>query len=141
MTRIGSLLIVAVSAIHCAWGVALMVSPLRITGISLILELCRGNNYLAGLIFILAGLLATISVWSNLRTQLRHLMMFLPQQFLLFVSMIGSIESIASGSFPNGEHISPLFVFVDQIYLIVLCFFHIFAIIIGYGFRRVIRFT
>ena len=141
MLRLGSLVIIAASVMHIAWGLALLFTPLHTTGIDLILQLCQGSNVAAGLVFIAAGLLATVSTWSVFDRVLTHVALFMPQQFLLFVSMIGALQCITGGHFADGVVRPPVFIFVDQIYLIVTCFFHIFAVILGYGLRTVVKFV
>ena len=141
MIRVGSLVVILCSVIHCAWGIGLLVAPFRTTGIDLILTLSHSNHVVAGLIFISAGLLATVSTWSYFDKAIIHVLLFMPQQTLLFISMIGALQSMSLGRFADGVPRPLLFIFIDQIYLVVLCFFHIFAIIMGYGLKRSVRFV
>ncbi len=139
MFRLGSLVIISISIIHGAWGIALLQATLQTTGIDLMMHLC-GGNVLAGLAFIAAGMLASISTWSTFEDPMTHIALLMPQQFLMFVSMVGAMQSMFLGRFADGIVRPPMFIFVDQVWLIVLCIAHVAAIVLGYGCRRTIKF-
>jgi hypothetical protein len=48
----------------------------------------------------------------------------LPQQFLLIASAIGAVFWVIDGKFTDGAVYPRPFIFVDQIYLVLLCVAH-----------------
>ncbi len=112
-----------------------MFQPLHTSGIDVVLAICNQDHVLTGLTFIFAGLVASISTWHNYNNIMIHALLFTPQQFLLFISAIGVIQAMITGHFADGTVRSWQFIFVDQVYLVILCVGHAFAMICGYGFR------
>ncbi len=53
----------------------------------------------------------------------------LPQQFLLIASAIGAIFCVVEGKFADGAVYPRPFIFVDQVYLVLLCVAHGWQII------------
>lgn len=115
--------------VHLTWGFSLLLSPelLETTGVSLMIKLC-GGQHLAGLVFILGGLLATVSVADYTGNPLSNMLMMIPQQMFLFVAAISATFCIIDGQFADGVARSSVFLLIDQMWLIVICLVHSIAL-------------
>jgi hypothetical protein len=107
---------------HLSWAAALLFAPFHTTGIQLVLDLAFGSHIIAAMICAMVSLAAVASIFS------RHVTLFiflvLPQQFLLIASAIGAVYCIIDGRFADGASYPRPFIFVDQVYLILLCVAH-----------------
>ena len=116
------IVIVIASAMHLSWAAALLFAPFHTTGIQLVLDLAFGSHIIAAMICAVVSLAAVASIFS------RHVTLFiflvLPQQFLLIASAIGAVYCIIDGRFADGASYPRPFIFVDQVYLILLCVAH-----------------
>jgi len=116
------IVILIASAMHLSWAAALLFAPLHTTGIQLVLDLTFGSHIIAAI------LCATVSLAAVAGIYCRNLTLFvflvLPQQFLLIASAIGAIYCVIDGKFADGAVYPRPFIFVDQVYLILLCVAH-----------------
>jgi len=116
------IVILIASAMHLSWAAALLFAPLHTTGIQLVLDLSFGSHIIAAILCAAVSLSAVVAIFC------RNLTLFvffvLPQQFLLIASAIGAVYCIIDGKFADGAVYPRPFIFVDQIYLVLLCVAH-----------------
>ena len=122
------MIVVVSSLLHMSWGAALLFGPLHTTGIELILALALGHNIIAAIVLMTVAWSAFAGLFcSNL---LAGVSLLLPQQFVLIASAIGAIFCIIDGRFADGAIYPRPFVFVDQIYLVLLAAGHAQQIVV-----------
>lgn len=117
-----NLIVVLCSLLHMSWGAALLFGPLHTTGIELILALALGNNIIAAIVLMAVASSALAGLFCG--NLLASVFLLLPQQFLLIASAIGAIFCMIEGRFADGASYPRPFVFVDQIYLVLLACGH-----------------
>jgi hypothetical protein len=104
-------------------------TPLFTTTFYALLELTGFTQLYTSLLLITAS---TMSVISLIKFQKEHrdlgLLLILPQQFLLLVSMGGAIEAVVKGVYADGTVRPSVFIFVDQFPAILIACFHTLAI-------------
>ena len=116
------IVILIASAMHLSWAAALLFAPLHTTGIQLVLDLSFGSHIIAAILCAAVSLAAVAAIFRmNL---MLCLFLVLPQQFLLIASAIGAIFCVIDGKFADGAVYPRPFIFVDQIYLVLLCVAH-----------------
>jgi hypothetical protein len=116
------IVILIASAMHLSWAAALLFAPLHTTGIQLVLDLSFGSHIIAAIVCAAVSLAAVAAIFRmNL---MLCLFLVLPQQFLLIASAIGAIFCVIDGKFADGAVYPRPFIFVDQIYLVLLCVAH-----------------
>jgi len=103
------IVILIASAMHLSWAAALLFAPLHTTGIELVLDLSFGSHIIAAIFC---------------RNLVLCVFLVLPQQFLLIASAIGAVFCVIDGKFADGAVYPRPFIFVDQIYLVLLCVAH-----------------
>lgn len=116
------IVILIASAMHLSWAAALLFAPLHTTGIQLVLDLSFGSHIIAAILCAAVSLAAVAAIFR--RNLMLCLFLVLPQQFLLIASAIGAIFCIIDGKFADGAVYPRPFIFVDQIYLVLLCVAH-----------------
>jgi hypothetical protein len=116
------IVILIASAMHLSWAVALLFAPLHTTGIELVLDLSFGSHIVAAIVCAAVSLAAVAAILCRNLTLCVFLV--LPQQFLLIASAVGAIFCVIDGRFADGAIYPRPFIFVDQIYLILLCIAH-----------------
>ena len=116
------IVILIASAMHLSWAAALLFAPLHTTGIQLVLDLSFGSHIIAAILCAAVSLAAVAAIFR--RNLMLCLFLVLPQQFLLIASAIGAIFCIVDGKFADGAVYPRPFIFVDQIYLVLLCVAH-----------------
>jgi hypothetical protein len=116
------IVILIASAMHLSWAAALLFAPLHTTGIQLVLDLSFGSHIIAAILCAAVSLAAVAAIFR--RNLMLCLFLVLPQQFLLIASAIGAIFCIIDGKFADGAVYPRPFIFVDQIYLVLLCLAH-----------------
>ena len=121
------IVILIASAMHLSWAVALLFAPLHTTGIELVLDLSFGSHIIAAIVCAAVSLAAVAAILCRNLTLCVFLV--LPQQFLLIASAVGAIFCVIDGRFADGAIYPRPFIFVDQIYLVLLC--------IGHGWQTV----
>jgi hypothetical protein len=116
------IVILFASAMHLSWAAALLFAPLHTTGIQLVLDLSFGSHFIAAILCAAVSLAAVAAIFcTNL---MLCVFLVLPQQFLLIASAIGAVFCIIDGKFADGAVYPRPFIFVDQIYLVLLCVAH-----------------
>jgi hypothetical protein len=90
-------------------------------------------NKTEGLLLILAATMACLGF--RMKNKIDNVLMLLPQQLLLYLSAGGAIEAIWRGHFADGVERSHAFLLVDQCPLVLIAFFHSWALmlILKYG--------
>jgi hypothetical protein len=116
------IVILIASAMHLSWAVALLFAPLHTTGIQLVLDLSFGSHIIAALFCAVVSFAALAAMFC--RSLIVCVFLVLPQQFLLIASAIGAIFCVIDGKFADGAVYPRPFIFVDQIYLVLLCVAH-----------------
>jgi len=116
------IVILIASAIHLSWAAALLFAPLHTTGIELLLDLSFGSHIIAAILCAAVSLAAVAAIFCRNLTLCVFLV--LPQQFLLIASAIGAVFCVIEGRFADGAVYPRPFIFVDQIYLVLLCVAH-----------------
>jgi hypothetical protein len=116
------IVILIASAMHLSWAVALLFEPLHTTGIELVLDLSFGSHIIAAIFCAAVSLAAVAAIFCRNLTLCVFLV--LPQQFLLIASAIGAVFCVIDGKFADGAVYPRPFIFVDQIYLVLLCVAH-----------------
>ena len=116
------LVILIASAMHLSWAAALLFAPLHTTGIQLVLDLVFGSHIIASILCAAVSLAAVAAIFC--RNLTLFIFLVLPQQFLLIASAIGAVYCIIDGKFADGAVYPRPFIFVDQIYLVLLCVAH-----------------
>jgi hypothetical protein len=106
----------------------LLFGPLHTTGIELILALALGHNIIAAIVLMAVAWSALVGLFC--KNLLASVFLLLPQQFVLIASAIGAIFCIIEGRFADGAIYPRPFVFVDQIYLVLLACGHAQQIIV-----------
>ena len=121
--------------LHIVWGIVLLLSgvPTRITAIYALNEVVN-NHVVLGLIMIIAGVLACVGIYSH-KTDIKTLVLVLPQQFLLIMSMLGAMEAIDKSSFADGVIRPREFIFCDQFPAILASVLHTVALLQSFGQR------
>jgi len=117
-----SIVILIASAMHLSWAAALLFAPFHTTGIQLLLDLVFGSHVIAAMVCAAVSLAAVAAIFSKRLTL--FVLLVLPQQFLLIASAIGAVYCIIDGRFADGASYPRPFIFVDQVYLILLCVAH-----------------
>jgi hypothetical protein len=116
------IVILIASAMHLSWAAALLFAPLHTTGIQLVLDLSFGSHIIAAILCAAVSLAAVAAIFcSNLTL---FVFLVFPQQFLLIASAIGAVFCVIDGKFADGAVYPRPFIFVDQIYLVLLCVAH-----------------
>jgi hypothetical protein len=95
---------------------------LHTTGIELVLDLSFGSHIIAAIFCAAVSLAAVAAIFCRNLTLCVFLV--LPQQFLLIASAIGAVFCVIDGKFADGAVYPRPFIFVDQIYLVLLCVAH-----------------
>jgi hypothetical protein len=116
------IVILIASAMHLSWAAALLFAPLHTTGIQLVLDLSFGSHIIAAILCAVVSLAAVAAIFC--RNLMLAVFLVLPQQFLLIASAIGAIFCVIDGRFADGAVYPRPFIFVDQIYLVLLCVAH-----------------
>jgi hypothetical protein len=116
------IVILIASAMHLSWAAALLFAPLHTTGIQLVLDLSFGSHIIAAILCAVVSLAAVAAIFR--RNLMLCLFLVLPQQFLLIASAIGAVFCVIDGKFADGAVYPRPFIFVDQIYLVLLCVAH-----------------
>jgi len=116
------IVILLASAMHLSWAGALLFAPLHTTGIQLVLDLTFGSHIVAAILCAAVSLAAVAGIYC--RNPTLFVFLVLPQQFLLIASAIGAIYCVIDGKFADGAVYPRPFIFVDQVYLILLCVAH-----------------
>jgi hypothetical protein len=116
------IVILIASAMHLSWAGALLFEPLHTTGIQLVLDLSFGSHIIAAILCAAVSLAAVAALFC--RNLTLFVFLVLPQQFLLIASAIGAIYCVIDGKFADGAVYPRPFIFVDQIYLVLLCVAH-----------------
>jgi len=116
------IVILIASAMHLSWAAALLFAPLHTTGIQLVLDLSFGSHIIAAILCAVVSLAAVAAIFC--RNLMLGVFLVLPQQFLLIASAIGAIFCVIDGKFADGAVYPRPFIFVDQIYLVLLCVAH-----------------
>ena len=117
-----NIVILLASAMHLSWAAALLFAPLHTTGIELVLDLSFGSHIIAAIFCAAVSLTAVAAIFCRNLTLCVFLV--LPQQFLLIASAIGAILCVIDGEFADGAVYPRPFIFVDQVYLVLLCVAH-----------------
>jgi hypothetical protein len=125
------IVILIASAMHLSWAVALLFAPLHTTGIELVLGLSFGNHIIAAILCATVSLAAVAAI--SCRNLVLCVFLALPQQFLLIASAIGAVFCVIDGKFADGAVYPRPFIFVDQIYLVLLCVAHAWQIVALWG--------
>lgn len=123
-----NMIVVLSSLLHMSWSIALLFGPLHTTGIELILALALGHNIIAAIVLMAVAWSALVGLFC--RNLLASVFLLLPQQFVLIASAIGAIFCMVEGRFADGAIYPRPFVFVDQIYLVLLACGHAQQIIL-----------
>jgi hypothetical protein len=116
------IVVLIASAMHLSWAAALLFAPLHTTGIQLVLDLSFGSHIIAAILCAVVSLAAVAAIFC--RNLMLGVFLVLPQQFLLIASAIGAIFCVIDGKFADGAVYPRPFIFVDQIYLVLLCAAH-----------------
>jgi hypothetical protein len=118
---------------HGVWGVVLLFTsnPLHTTALDSLAVLVP-NQVTDGVIYLAVSVLSFGGLWRQRGRSLRRLALMLPQQFILSLSSIGAIAAVARGSFADGAPYPRDFIFVDQLYTILIAWFHSFALVEHY---------
>src|SRR4030095_16544593 len=116
------IVILIASAMHLSWAAALLFAPLHTTGIQLLLDLSFGSHIIAAILCAAVSLAAVAAIFS--KNLMLCVFLVLPQQFLLIASAIGAVFCVIDGKFADGAVYPRPFIFVDQIYLVLLCVSH-----------------
>lgn len=126
-------------ALHVMWGIVLLIqgTPSLITNLDELSHMVNGNVRAIG--FVLIGV-ATLSIYamvdySHNGRRARGLLLLLPQQFVLTLSMFSSMHAVYSGHFADGIPSLPTFILLDQMPSILAAVIHTFAIFYYYSNR------
>jgi hypothetical protein len=117
--------------LHGVWGIIGLSSNTQLftTTFYALLQLTGFSQSYTSLILLGGSVLATVSL---LRFQKKRrevgLFLVLPQQFLLLISMGGVIEAVLLGTYANGVIEPRVFIFADQVPILLLGCFHSLAI-------------
>ena len=111
-------------ALHLVWGVLFLVSgeALGSTPAAALLRL-TGSPILAG-VLCLAG--AAIAIYGERR---RDWWALLPQQALLVLSAVGSLEAVIGGHYADGVPRPVVFILSDQLPMILGALFHTLVLV------------
>ena len=115
-------------ALHVTWGLLLLVSadPAQVTAVNHV-RLALGGRWTSAVGLLVIGGAAGIGLVQHIRWM--SLTMLLPQQFILMLSALGALHSIATGTFADGAHYPRAFIAADQLPAILAATFHTCAII------------
>jgi hypothetical protein len=114
--------------LHVIWAVGLWVEPASIhaTGLYTVMVIARDTT-IAALIFAGVAVLATIGLASK-----RHAVqvaMILPQQIVLWFSVVGALHAMYLGQFADGVQRAHWFLIVDQVPVVLITLGHTAALI------------
>ena len=122
------LLIILVVVLHLNWGLTLFVFnlPYHTTGLSALIVLF-GNSFFAGAFILAACVLAVVGLYKE--DNHNTVFFMLPQQFILLVTSGAVLHAVVVSAFPDGVVRPRLFIWNDQLHLILLSWFHTVAIL------------
>jgi len=110
------------------WGVTVAVdqSALHTTGVSILSKVMPW--WLVSFALIGAAMLACFAF--HVPRRIETLLLLLPQQGMLILSAGGALIAIKNGEFADGVIRSVAFLMVDQVSLMLVAFFHTWAIVL-----------
>jgi hypothetical protein len=114
------LVIRSVSVLQAIWGVLLLLNQDigYITALAVNIQKLNLSEPVLGIIMIIAAALAfSRTIWN---TPHWNILWFIPQQLLLVSSAIGALESAWHGYYPDGTLKHGMFIFADQLPIILL---------------------
>ena len=115
--------------VHYIWGLSLLFvqhEDAYTTGLSGLIDMF-GGTFLSGIILIAA---ATMSVVGLVKWASKYsILWMLLQQWLVLISAASAWHATAIGEFPNHVVLPSMFIFKDQVHLIILAVLHTGAIL------------
>lgn len=122
---------------HMTWGFSLLLSSesLQTTGVALMIKLCNCQGG-AGVAFIFASVLAMFSIANYPDRPITNMLLMMPQQVFLVIAALSAIFCIIDGRFADGTLRSPVFLLIDQFWLVLICLLHSVALFFRFGNHR-----
>lgn len=115
-------------AMHLIWALGLIMEPGVNISIALhTVSLIGGSPQAAAAVFAAVALCATTGV--ALRNHAWRVILILPQQVILWVSVVGVAYAIYTEHFPDGTAATFWFLLVDQVSVILITIGHTVAIV------------
>jgi hypothetical protein len=121
-----SSIILMVTCLHFAWGIILRLEPTAAWTTSLGIFTARTGEYASSLLFV-SSIMAVTAILSHGRTV--KVLLLLPQQAILQLAAGTVIVAVIRGAYADGTLHPPLFILQDQFWVLLLVFFHAFAIV------------
>lgn len=122
-----------VICLHWVWGALLLSSPapLNITAINSLTHFGFVSAPYVGILFLTVAFLAAI---SRATPKAVSIFFILPQQLVLFVSAIGAVSAMTTGTFADGVERPIPFLIADQAPAVLIALFHITSVYKAYLF-------
>jgi hypothetical protein len=116
-------------ALHVIWAVSLVIDPTAInaTGLRTMLLVARDTD-MAAAIFAAVAVAATVGLISKGR--FLRVLLILPQQAVLWFSVMGAINAMWLGQFADGVQRSHWFLIVDQMPVVLIALGHTLALLL-----------
>lgn len=113
---------------HAIWSLGLVLEPTAInaTGLHTVLVIAREPIY-ASFLFAIVAFLAVLGVIA--RETWRRVIFMLPQQIVLWFSVVGAAHAMYLGQFADGVERGHWFLIVDQIPVILIAAGHTAALL------------
>lgn len=104
--------------VHLTWAVALLISREDAFGSTPLSPFQVLVSPWAAVLMITTSVMSLVA--SGFKNHLIRVMMFLPQQVVLYMSAMASAAAVASGHYADGVMRPPMFILTDQVGTIVL---------------------
>lgn len=125
--KMRSLTILYVTVLHIIWAFGLIIdsSSIHVTAFMAVRWIC-GSNYFWAWVLLASSVLAFKSRDDH---GTKGVIMLIPQQSILIMCALSAVYCIVQSSYADGVIRPRAFIFTDQIRLVLLAFFHTFAIV------------
>jgi hypothetical protein len=116
------LIIRSVCMLQAIWGMLLLLNYdiAEITALAVNIQKIGIEQHVLGLVMILASILAFTRTFWGTKSPNWNVLFFIPQQLLLVSSAVGALESAWLGYYPDGTIKPGMFIFADQLPMILL---------------------
>ena len=115
------ILLLSISAMHLIWGIGLVISdtlPL-VTGLNHIFLLTNDAG-ISALLLMAVAVVAIFGLAVTPQRSMYRLVVLVPQQIFLVLSMTSVMQAVVSGMYPDGVVRPHMFILMDQTPMILL---------------------
>lgn len=118
-------------ALHLVWAVGLLHQPdaIHATGLYTIMAISGDSVTIAAAIFAAVAVLASVGLVFRPTSGLYAAIFILPQQVVLWFSMVGAAHAMWLGVYADGVARTSWFLIVDQLPIVLIAFGHMAALL------------